>query len=146
MILSNFRKTRIVSYRIFFKNLEKKKQRIKLSNLLQIKKNNKNFGIKTDFFKQILRSTIFLFLFLKRSRRIVLVFYVYYWATIRWDLFRNKNKKIVLCSICLNKSVFIPKFLFFIFIWDKFDSLIRCFVFCIFKEYTIRYDLWCEFF
>ncbi len=29
------------------------------------------FGIKTDFFKQKLQSTIFLFLFLKRSRRIV---------------------------------------------------------------------------
>jgi hypothetical protein len=64
VILSNFRKTRIVSYRIvsyriFFKNLEKKKQRIKLSNLFQIKIKNKNFEIKTDFFKQILQSTIF---------------------------------------------------------------------------------------
>ncbi len=28
---------RIESYRIFFKNLEKKKQRIKLSNLFQLK-------------------------------------------------------------------------------------------------------------
>jgi hypothetical protein len=37
VILSNFRKTRSVSDRIFFKNLEKKKQRIKLSNLFQIK-------------------------------------------------------------------------------------------------------------
>ncbi len=73
MILSNFRKTRIESYRIvFFKNLGRKKQRIKLSNLFQIKIKNKNFGIKTDFFKQILLSTIFLFLFLKKSRRKVL--------------------------------------------------------------------------
>ncbi len=63
VILSNFRKTRtkdrIVSYRIFFKNLEKKKQRIKLSNLFQTEIKNKNFEIKTDFFKQILQSTIF---------------------------------------------------------------------------------------
>jgi len=41
VILSNFRKTRIesnriVSYNIFFKNLKKKKHRIKLSNLYQI--------------------------------------------------------------------------------------------------------------
>ena len=60
VILSNFRKTRIESnriesnriesyriesnriesYRIFFKNLAKKKQRIKLSNLFQIKIKN----------------------------------------------------------------------------------------------------------
>jgi hypothetical protein len=50
VVLSNFRKTRSVWYRIgsyhsigsylvFFKNLEKMKQRIKLSNLFQ--KNNK---------------------------------------------------------------------------------------------------------
>jgi hypothetical protein len=50
VILSNFRKTRIVSNRIgsdriqsnliFFKNLEKKKHRIKLSNLYHIKIKN----------------------------------------------------------------------------------------------------------
>ena len=66
MIISSFRKTRSVSYRIFFKNLEKKKQRIKLSNLFQKKIKIKNFGIKTDFFKQILQGTIFLFLFLNK--------------------------------------------------------------------------------
>jgi len=91
---SNFRKTRtkdrIVSY-ILWKYRKRKSE----SNLFQIKIKNKNFGIKTDFFKQILQSTIFLFSFLKRIRRKVLVvFYVYYWGTIRRDLFRNKNKKI----------------------------------------------------
>ena len=37
VILSNFRKTRIVSYRIFFKNLEKKKQRIKQTRIYKYK-------------------------------------------------------------------------------------------------------------
>ena len=57
MILSNFRQTRtkdrIVSY--IFKNLEKKKQRIKLSNLFEIKIKNKNFGVKTDSSTRLLR-------------------------------------------------------------------------------------------
>jgi len=71
VILSNFRKTRSVSYILKnIRNLEKKKPRIKLSNLFQIQIKNKNFGIKADFFKQILQSSIFLFLFLVRSRRI----------------------------------------------------------------------------
>jgi hypothetical protein len=48
VILSNFRKTRtkdrIVSYRIIYSlKIPKKKQRIKLSNLFQIKIKNKNF-------------------------------------------------------------------------------------------------------
>jgi hypothetical protein len=63
-----------------------------------------------DFFKQILQSTIFLILILKSSRRKVLVYCVYYWGTKRRDLFKNKNKKIVIFSIFLKKSVFIPKF------------------------------------
>ena len=37
---SNFRKTRTVTYRIFFKKLAKKKQQIKLLNLFQIKIKN----------------------------------------------------------------------------------------------------------
>jgi len=68
VILSNFRKTRSVAYRIFFKNTEKEtaNQTVEL-----ISDKNKNFGKKTDFFKKILQSTIFLILFLKTSRRIV---------------------------------------------------------------------------
>jgi len=131
------RSNRIVSH--ILQKIPEKKQRIKLSNLFQIKIKNKNFEIKTDFFKQILQSRIFLFLFLKRSRRIEVVYYVYYWSTLRRDLFKNKNKKILLCSICLKKSVFISKFLFFIFIRNKFDSLIRCFFFPKFLK-NIRFD------
>jgi hypothetical protein len=66
MILSNFRRTRtkdrIESYRIFFRNLGKKKQRIKLSNLFQIKIKilEKNWLFQTnttkyDFFIFILK-------------------------------------------------------------------------------------------
>jgi hypothetical protein len=73
VILSNFRKTRtkdrielyriesyrIESYRIVYSlKIPKKKQRIKLSNIFQIKIKNKNFGIKIDLFKKILQSTI----------------------------------------------------------------------------------------
>ncbi len=66
VILSNFRKTRtkdrIESYRIFFRNLGEKKQRIKLSNLFQIKIKilEKNWLFQTnttkyDFFIFILK-------------------------------------------------------------------------------------------
>ena len=72
VILSNFRKTRtkdriesycIVSYRIFFKNAEKEtsNQTIEL-----ISYKNKNFRIKTNFFKQILQSSIFFIFILKK--------------------------------------------------------------------------------
>ncbi len=50
---------RIVSYSIFFKNLKKKKHRIKQSNLYHIKIKDYNFRLKTNFFKQILPSSIF---------------------------------------------------------------------------------------
>jgi hypothetical protein len=103
VIRSNFLKTRIVSYRIFFKNLEKKKQRIKLSNLFQISNKKLNFGIKTNFFKQILQSKVSSY-----SIPIINVIDEYFTTKIRpRDLFTKKNKKIVLCSICLKKSIFI---------------------------------------
>ncbi len=77
MILSNFLKTRIVSYRIFFKNLEKKKQRIKLPNLFQIETNTTEY----DFFIFLRKKVSGIFF-----RRKVLVYYVYYRDTIRRDL------------------------------------------------------------
>jgi hypothetical protein len=87
VIPSNFRKTRTkdrtVSYRTFFKNLEKKKQRIKLSNLFQ------NFGIKTAFFKQNYKLRFF-FILKKASSystRLLRVLLGYY----RTFLFQNFN-------------------------------------------------------
>jgi len=65
VILSNFRKTRtkdriesyrIVSYCIFFKNIEKETANQTFELFSNKKKKIKNFGIKTDLFKQILQS------------------------------------------------------------------------------------------
>jgi hypothetical protein len=79
VILSNFRKTRtkdrmesyrIESYRIFFKNTKKETEN-QTVELFHMKIKKLKFRIKTNFFNQILQGTIFLFLFLKRSRRIV---------------------------------------------------------------------------
>jgi hypothetical protein len=98
VILSNFRKTRtkdriesycivsyrivsnrIVSYRIFFKNAEKETSNQTIE-LLSYK--NKNFRIKTNFFKQILQSSIFFIFILKKvssySTRLLRVLLGYY--------------------------------------------------------------------
>jgi len=82
-----------------------------------------NYGIKTDFFKQILQSTIFLFLFLIRSRLIVLVYYVYFWVLYDEPLLEIKKSYSVV-------FVWKSQFLFQIFNFSLlFDSLIRCFFF-----------------
>jgi len=51
------------------------------------------------------QSTIFLFLFLNKVSSITSITGVLYDEI----LFKNKNKKIVLCTICLKKSFFIPR-------------------------------------
>ncbi len=88
---------RIGSYRIFFKNTEKEtaNQTVEL-----ISNKNKKFGMKTSFFKQILQSTIFLFLFLNKvwsfSSRLLRVLLGFYET-----VFKDKNKNTVLCSIII---------------------------------------------
>ena len=73
MILSNFRKTRIESYRIvsnriFFKNAENETPN-QTVELISYKNRKLKFSNKNKLFKQIQQSAIFLFL--KKSRRII---------------------------------------------------------------------------